>query len=306
MKAVVFAYHDMGCTGLNALINAGFEITAVFTHADSPNENHFHGSVAQTAQDKGIPVFMPEDINQPACLEQLGALAPDAIFCFSYRQVLSQQILSCARFGAFNVHASLLPAYRGRAHLNWVLIKGETETGVTLHRMTSRPDSGPILAQQAVSITAEDDAFSLHTKLVATAGEKLASWLPALREGKLIEQRQDEAKASCFGRRKPEDGQINWAESAENIHNLIRALASPWPGAFSEANGKRYIVWKSRFSREPHTDAPGTILSTDPLVVACAAGTLEIVTGQCEEGVKLSGAELGRRMGMAKGQISVK
>lgn len=303
MKAIVFAYHDMGCAGLNALINAGIEIQAVFTHPDAVGENHFHGSVALAAEEQGIAVYMPEDVNLPASTGQIQAFAPDLIFCFSYRQILSETILDSAKSGAFNVHAALLPAYRGRAHLNWVLIKGETETGVTLHRMIGSPDKGPILAQQRVDITAEDDAYSLHCKLVSTAGLQLARWLPALLAGELVEREQDESQASRFGRRKPEDGQIDWADSAVNIHNLVRALADPWPGAFTFASGQRFIVWKSRFSGERSNYPAATIISTSPLVIACGEGQLEIISAQINDGDCLSGAEFSDKMALTYGQV---
>lgn len=302
MKTVVFGYHDMGCTGLKALLEAGYNVVAVFSHADAAGENHFHGSLAQMARERAIPVFMPEEVNHPAVVAQVAALTPEVIFCFSYRQALNEQIRASATFGAFNVHASLLPAHRGRAHLNWALIKGDTETGITLHRMTSQPDAGPILAQEKVHITPEDDVFSLHHKLVNTTGVMLRSWLPALQAGQLIETAQDESRASCFGARKPGDGRIHWRDSAENIHNLVRALTQPWPGAFSDYHDTRFIVWKSRFTSVPSSQAAGTLLSVDPLILACGSGQLEILSGGIDAGIVLSGAELAVKSGMQVGE----
>lgn len=303
MKAVIFAYHDMGCTGLNALRNAGFDICAVFTHADAVGENHFHGSVAQMAQALNIPVYMPEDVNQAQWVKLLAELAPDMLFSLSFRQILSRDILACARVGAFGVHASLLPAHRGRAHLNWVLIKGETITGVTLFRMTARPDRGPILAQESVSILPADDAFSLHNKLVQTSGNMLAVWLPALVAGELTERAQDESRASSFGGRKPEDGVINWHLPAQEIHNLVRGLASPWPGAWSSVLGQGFVVWHSRFSVEQRDAKPGTVISVVPFIVACGAGQLEILAGQTRKGSRISGEELARSLMLTPGAL---
>ncbi|MBP2199629.1 formyltransferase family protein [Pantoea cypripedii] len=301
MKAVIFAYHDMGCAGLEALENAGFEICAVFTHADAPGENHFHGSVARMAQARNIPLYMPEDVNQPQWLALLQTLAPDMLFSLSFRQILSRETLAIPRRGAFGVQASLLPAHRGRAHLNWVLIKGDAETGVTLFRLIARPDCGPILAQEKVRILPEDDAHSLHNKLVSTSGKMLAVWLPALCAGQLAEREQDESQASRFGRRKPEDGEINWHAAAPDIHNLVRGLASPWPGASGAANGQRFVVWQSHVSADKSPDQPGTVLSLDPLVIACGEGQLEVVAGQAQEGVRMNGAELARKLGLRVG-----
>ncbi|MBP3362989.1 MAG: bifunctional UDP-glucuronic acid oxidase/UDP-4-amino-4-deoxy-L-arabinose formyltransferase, partial [Pseudomonas sp.] len=152
LKAVVFAYHDIGCTGIEALLNAGYEIAAVFTHADDPKENNFYGSVAQLCARKGIPVHAPEDANHPLWIERIRKLNADYIFSFYYRHLLGEELLASVSKGAFNLHGSLLPRYRGRAPANWVLVNGETETGVTLHRMVKRADAGDILAQQRISI----------------------------------------------------------------------------------------------------------------------------------------------------------
>jgi UDP-4-amino-4-deoxy-L-arabinose formyltransferase/UDP-glucuronic acid dehydrogenase (UDP-4-keto-hexauronic acid decarboxylating) len=144
-KAVVFAYHDIGCAGIEALLTAGYDIAAVFTHADDPKENNFYGSVAQLCARNGIPVHAPEDANHPLWIERIAKLNPDFIFSFYYRNLLSEALLATASKGAFNLHGSLLPKYRGRAPANWVLVKGETETGVTLHGQACRcrRDPGP-------------------------------------------------------------------------------------------------------------------------------------------------------------------
>ena len=197
MKAVVFAYHDMGCTGTQALLEAGYDIAAIFTHPDTAGENNFFGSVARIAAERGIPVYAPDDVNHPLWVERIRALAPDVIFSFYYRNLLSDEILGLAAKGAFNLHGSLLPAYRGRAPLNWVLVNGETETGVTLHRMVRRADAGAIVAQQKVAIDADDTALQLHQKLNATAQTLLRDALPGILNGTFSETAQDESKAAA-------------------------------------------------------------------------------------------------------------
>ncbi len=179
MKAVVFAYHDMGCVGVQALLDAGFDIAAIFTHADNAQENAFFGSVARLAAERGIPVYAPDDVNHPLWVDRIAEMKPEVIFSFYYRNLLGEAILNNARIGAFNLHGSLLPAYRGRAPLNWVLVNGETQTGVTLHRMISRADAGAIIAQQAVEIADADDALSLHRKLTESAKHLLEGALPS-------------------------------------------------------------------------------------------------------------------------------
>ena len=152
MKTVVFAYHDIGCTGLRALVDAGYDIQAVFTHADEPGENRFFASVARLAAELGLPVFAPEDVNHPLWLERLRQWQPDVLFSFYYRRLLDESLLAVAPKGGYNLHGSLLPRYRGRAPVNWALVNGETETGVTLHSMVKRADAGDIAGQIPVPI----------------------------------------------------------------------------------------------------------------------------------------------------------
>lgn len=199
MKAVVFAYHDMGCTGIQSLLDAGYDIAAIFTHPDNHGENHFFGSVARLAAEQGIPVWAPEDVNHPLWIERIREMKPDVLFSFYYRNLLGDEILNLAPKGAFNLHGSLLPKYRGRAPLNWVLVNGESETGVTLHRMVNRADAGDIVAQQAVAIGADDAALTLHRKLCAAATELLSRALPAILAGTTDERPQDHSQQPMWG-----------------------------------------------------------------------------------------------------------
>ncbi|MGE9553697.1 bifunctional UDP-4-amino-4-deoxy-L-arabinose formyltransferase/UDP-glucuronic acid oxidase ArnA [Erwinia amylovora] len=303
MKAVVFAYHDMGCIGINALVQAGYEIEAIFTHADNASENHFFGSVARTAAEQGIPVFAPEDVNHPLWVDRIKAMAPDMIFSFYYRNLLGEEILSCAKNGAFNLHGSLLPKYRGRAPLNWVLVNGETETGVTLHRMTARADAGEIMAQEQVAITPEDNALTLHRKLNATAEHLLNNCLPLLEAGKATGRAQDDSQATYVGRRKPEDGRIDWSQPAETVNNLVRAVTDPWPGAFGYVGSAKFIIWKGKVRQDQPAAKAGTILSISPLIIACGQGALEVMTGQSENGVYMQGSQLAQTLGLVSGAL---
>ncbi|ANR79211.1 bifunctional UDP-glucuronic acid oxidase/UDP-4-amino-4-deoxy-L-arabinose formyltransferase [Kosakonia sacchari] len=303
MKAVVFAYHDMGCVGTQALLDAGFEIAAIFTHPDSANENHFFGSVARIAAERGIPVYAPEDVNHPLWVDRIRDLNPDVIFSFYYRNLLCDNILNTARIGAFNLHGSLLPAYRGRAPLNWVLVNGESETGVTLHRMVSRADAGAIVAQQRVAIADNDEALSLHRKLAEAAKGMLASVLPTIKTQTFSETAQDDSKASYYGRRTPEDGRLDWEKPAQTLQNLVRAVSDPWPGAYSFAGTHKFIVWKSRVRSDVAPARAGTVLSVSPLLVACGDGALEILTGQMDNGVYMQGAQLAQSLGLVAGAL---
>ncbi len=303
MKTIVFAYHDMGCAGINALLKAGFDICAIFTHADQASENHFFGSVARLAAEQGIPVFAPDDVNHALWVERIQKMAPDMIFSFYYRNLLSEKILAAARLGAYNLHGSLLPKYRGRAPLNWVLVNGERETGVTLHRMVERADAGDILAQERIAIAEDDDAMSLHHKLVACATTLLASCLPTMKRGLIDGVKQDESCASVMRGRTPEDGRIEWSLPAKSINNLVRAVTDPWPGAFGYVGTTKFIVWKAKAHDMAHSAKPGTALSINPLIIACGEGALEVLTGQSEQGVYMNGSQLAQSLGLVEGAL---
>ncbi|HID9654066.1 TPA: bifunctional UDP-4-amino-4-deoxy-L-arabinose formyltransferase/UDP-glucuronic acid oxidase ArnA [Serratia marcescens] len=298
MKAIVFAYHDIGCAGLKALTEAGYDVQAVFTHTDDPGENNFFSSVARLGAELDLPVYAPEDVNHPLWVDRIRDLQPDVIFSFYYRHMLSDEILSLAPQGGFNLHGSLLPHYRGRAPVNWALVNGETETGATLHKMVKRPDAGDIVGQQKVTIADSDTALTLHKKVLEAAQAVLKEQLPKLKNGTATFTKQDESQASYFGRRTAADGEILWHKSAKEINNLVRAVTEPYPGAFSYLGQRKLIVWRSRVLDTQHDKQPGTVLSTSPLVIACGEGALEIVAGQNDNGLYVQGSRLAQEMGI--------
>ncbi|WP_426577493.1 bifunctional UDP-4-amino-4-deoxy-L-arabinose formyltransferase/UDP-glucuronic acid oxidase ArnA [Xenorhabdus stockiae] len=301
MKAVIFAYHDIGCAGLNALVKAGFDIRAIFTHVDDPNENNFFSSVARAGADLGLSVFAPENVNHPLWVEHIREMQPDIIFSFYYRDMLSQDILSLAKKGAFNLHGSLLPKYRGRAPVNWAILNGETETGVTLHKMSAKADAGDVVAQQAVQIEKTDTSLIIHGKIREAATELLNDILPRFKADNYLSIPQDESQATYFGRRTAEDGEIFWHKSAEEINNLVRAVTEPYPGAFTFLGERKITIWRSVPLNTTHDKQAGTVLSIDPLVVACGTGALEIVSGQSESGIYVQGSRLAQEMGIVTG-----
>ncbi|MCU1760851.1 bifunctional UDP-4-amino-4-deoxy-L-arabinose formyltransferase/UDP-glucuronic acid oxidase ArnA [Pseudomonas sp. 14P_8.1_Bac3] len=303
-KTVVFAYHDIGCAGIETLLSAGYDIAAVFTHADDPKENAFYASVAQLCARRGIPVHAPEDVNHPLWIERIAQLDPDFLFSFYYRHLLSEPLLATARKGAFNLHGSLLPRYRGRAPANWVLVNGESETGVTLHRMVKRADAGAILAQQRVPIERSDTALSLHGKLRVAAADLLRDTLPTLLAGKVNETPQDETKATVFGRRTPADGKLDWNRPAEQLFNLVRAVTQPYPGAFCAVSEHKLIVWSAEVVKGNDGLAPGRVISVDPLRIACGEDSLVISAGQRNDnGLYLSGPQLAAELGLVEGSV---
>ncbi|WP_220719378.1 bifunctional UDP-4-amino-4-deoxy-L-arabinose formyltransferase/UDP-glucuronic acid oxidase ArnA [Agarivorans litoreus] len=301
MKAVVFAYHNIGCAGIKSLLDAGVEIAAVFTHLDDGNENVFFESVAKLAARNGIPVFAPEDVNHPLWIEKIKAMQPEVFFSFYYRSMISQAVLELAPKGGFNLHGSLLPRYRGRAPVNWALLNGETETGVTLHAMTSKADAGDIVAQEKLSINADDTAATLHSRLTELSSQLLATTLPQLIAGTHSLSAQDESQATVFGRRTPADGEIKWADNAQTIFNLCRAVTEPFPGAFTFLGERKVIFWSTSASEQEFDATPGTIVATAPLTIACTQGSLIVNAGQTENGLYLNGEQLAAEMHLVAG-----
>lgn len=299
MKTVVLAYHNIGCVGIEALKRHDFDIQAVFTHKDDPNENLWFRSVAETAAAHGIPVFAPDNINHPLWVRRIRDMAPDIIFSFYYRHMVKPEILDIPPCGCLNLHGSLLPGYRGRCPINWVLVNGEDETGVTLHYMTPKPDDGDIVGQRRIPITDEDTAYSLHGKAADAARALLDELLPAIARGEASRVPQDHSLASYFGGRKPKDGEIDWTRPAREIRNLVRAVTRPYPGAFSHVGDRRFLFWT--VTEETGAGVPGTVLSTSPLTIACGGGAIRVDFAQAADGVYTTGEQLAREANLVQG-----
>ncbi|WP_047237160.1 formyltransferase [Chromobacterium subtsugae] len=244
-RAVVFAYHNVGVRCLKALIGRGVEVALVVTHQDNPNENIWFQSVAQTAREHGIPVITPDDPNTPEVAAQVQACQADFLFSFYYRHMLKAPLLEAVTRGAYNMHGSLLPKYRGRVPINWAVIHGETETGATLHQMNVKPDNGPIVDQMAVPILPDDSADEVFAKVTVAAEMVLWRSLPRLMDGSAPHVQQDLSLGGYFGGRKPEDGRIDAQAPARRLHDFVRALTLPFPGAFADTRAGRLLLWKT-------------------------------------------------------------
>jgi len=304
MKAVVFAYNNIGRAALETLLASGVEIGAVFTHRDNPGENAWFASVAEYAAAHNLEVHAPEDVNHPLWVERIRALTPDALFSFYYRKIIREPLLSIAPLGAFNLHGSLLPKYRGRCPINWALIHGEKETGLTLHYMTAKPDAGDIVGQMPLPIDPQDTARSLNEKMTAAVLAFLPPLLKAIAQGHPPRITQDERQASYFGGRSAQDGLIDWTNPAEKLANLVRAVTRPYPGAFSYAGGRKILIWEA-FARPAvpgeNEEKPGTVLGISPLEIAAGEGILRITLGQEENGVAVSGGQLAAGINLQPG-----
>lgn len=281
MKAVVFAYQEIGYVCLEELLDSGIDVACLFTHEDDPGEEIWFRRPAQIALERGIPVYTPENVNDPRWPEMIGRMAPDIIFSFYYRKMIPKTILDIPPVGAFNLHGSLLPKYRGRCPVNWVIIAGEKETGVTLHCMVEKPDAGDIVAQKKVAIAFDDDVSSVYMKMVDAARELMHEIIPGIRAG-AFERAAQAGQSTYFGGRKPEDGLIDWQKDALSIYNLTRAVTHPYPGAYTYLDGRKLFIWKA----SPQDDAPeapaGSVISSDPFSVKAAKGSLKLISVQLE------------------------
>ncbi len=279
---LVFAYHDVGYECLDALIQNDEYVLAVITHRDDPEEDIWFRSVVKLAEKYDIPVHTPESVRAPDWVERIRSWAPDLILSFYYRDMIQEEILNVPRLGAFNMHGSLLPKYRGRAPINWAILSGEQSTGITLHHMLKRADAGDIVDQEEVPIGQEDMAGDVFNKCVQAARLVLERQIDALTAGTAPRRAQDESQATYFGGRKPKDGRIDWNQSAEQIYNLVRAVTQPYPGAFTMVKRKKLMIWWAT-PRKEAGEKPGTVTSIDPLIITTGSGSLEVINYEWED-----------------------
>jgi len=278
-SAVVFAYHDIGVRCLEALLELGVEVRLVVTHQNDASELVWFGSVAELARKNGIPVIIPDEVNVDEVIGQVSRCEPDFIFSFYYRQMLGSRLLEIPARGAFNVHGSLLPRYRGRVPVNWAIIHGEKETGVSLHRMEVKPDAGNLLAQRTVPILKNDTAFDVFQKLKCAAEIMLLETVPKMLAGRASETPLDLARGSYFSGRRPEDGKIDWRLPARDVHNLIRAVAPPYPGAFFET-GQHHVEVLGSYDRgeKARFREPGIYVESGNFHADCSDGKRFMIT----------------------------
>src|ERR1700722_8700332 len=278
----------MGYACMEALLKMGAPIAALFTHRDDSHEEIWWRSCAELAARHGVPVHIDESVEIAAA--KISALKPSIIYSFSYRHLIPANVLALAPLGAFNLHPSLLPAYRGRAPVNWVLVNGERETGVTLHHMVARADAGDIVGQRAVAIDDSDNALILYRKLVPLGVELIEELHPKIAAGTAPRRKMDISKGSYFGRRKPEDGRINWRWPARRIFNLVRAVTHPYPGAFCFVSGQKLLIWEAEIGAENGTcGEPGKVvreMADGALEIAAGEGSVIVKVVQFEDGVE--------------------
>jgi methionyl-tRNA formyltransferase len=273
-RAVVFAYHNVGVRCLAVLLAHGVEVPLVVTHDDAPGENIWFDSVVSLARLQGVEAVAPTDPNDPGFVARLSTLRPEFLFSFYYRHMLSPAVLATASQGAFNMHGSLLPKYRGRVPVNWAIVHGERETGATLHEMVEKPDAGRIVDQQAVPILPNDTAREVFGKVTVAAEMVLDRSVPRLVAGTAALRAQNLSQGSYFGGRKPADGRIDSTQDAWSVHNLVRAVAPPYPGAFTLVAGAELRIlrtfWNGR--RDATLGQPSLFVDAGALWLRCADG----------------------------------
>jgi methionyl-tRNA formyltransferase len=278
-RILFFGYSEVGHDCLSLLLERGDNVVGLITHEDSPGEKIWFKTPAAAAIARGIPVHAPEKAGAPEWVERIAAMRPDLILSVYYRNMIGGKILGLAPLGAFNMHGSLLPKYRGRAPINWAVLNGEPRIGMTLHRMVREPDAGNIVDQDGVDIGPRDTAEQAFRKVLPCARRVLGRQIDALLSGTARETPQNPSEATYFGGRKPEDGRIDWTRASRQIFNLIRAVTDPYPGAFTDIGPSRLMVWWAE-DDSPAARAgkgvPGEVVSVEPLVVATGDGALEL------------------------------
>ncbi|MDN4592453.1 methionyl-tRNA formyltransferase [Polycladomyces subterraneus] len=270
---------DFAVPSLQVLVEQAYPIVGVVTQPDRPKGRKqvlTPPPVKTAALSYGIPVFQPEKLRDPTALQEILALKPDLVVTAAYGQLLPSELLEAPRWGCINVHASLLPKYRGGAPIHHALINGEKETGVTIMYMVEQLDAGDILSQRAIPIEETDHVGSLHDKLSRLGAELLMETIPALLAGKIQPVPQDESLVTYAPNIRREDERIDWSKPARAIFNRVRGL-HPWPVAFTMWQGKPLKVWWVEVADVQHDSVPGTVLNVEEDGITVAAGEGAVV-----------------------------
>lgn len=279
-RVIFFGFSDVGYNCLKLLIERGCEVVAVFTHDTDEHENQWFETAESLAKQNNIAVYKPKSLKGEEWTNLVKQLNPDLILSLYYRNFIPPSIFEQAKLGAYNMHGSYLPTYRGRAPLNWSIINGEDYCGVSLHVLEEGFDTGDIVDQQKVEIGKDEYVGDITPRITKAAVEVLSRSLESLLSGNPKLEKQDLSKVTYFGKRTPEMGRIDFNKSAKDVYNLIRGVSRPFPGAFFDLGDKRITVWRGHlgenFSKGDCGKHSGEIISEKPLRVACFDGILEI------------------------------
>ena len=286
MKIVYMGTPDFSVGALEALIAAGYEILTVVTQPDRPkgrNKELTVSPVKECAQRHGLSVYQPQKIKAAESVAYLKTLQADIYIVAAFGQMLSQEVLDIPRYGCVNIHASLLPQYRGAAPIQQVLLDGRTETGITIMQMDVGCDTGDILLQEKLKITEDDTAGTLFEKMSSLGAELIVKTLPLIEAGTIVPVRQDNSLSSSTSKVSKEMGHIQWKMSAQGLVRLIRAM-SPWPSAYTRLNGKILKIWKAEAADSAKNGEPGSIaeVTAESLSIYTGKGQLRLQEVQLE------------------------
>ncbi len=295
MRLVFLGSPAFAVPTLERLVEFGARVLEVVTQPDRPRGRGQQAAappVKEAALRLGLPVYQPERVRRPEAVDRLRTLEPDAMVVVGYGQLIPQAIINIPSFGILNVHASLLPKYRGAAPVQWAIANGETRTGVTTMRIDAGLDTGDLLLTAETEIGPAETAVDLGARLAAMGADLLIRTLEGLEAGSLIARKQDPAEATYAPLLKKEDGRIDWAFPAEFIHNRVRGF-QPWPGAYTAFRGGTLRIWKSRPAAASCLAglAAGQLASLSPLMVSCGSGALELIEVQLEGRRRMSAAD---------------
>jgi len=296
MRVVYLGNNDRGVRCLEALTAAGHHVAGVVAHPD-PSEKPWYASVRDTALSAGIPVIQPADVSKE--VETIRRWEPELLVLVGYTQIIRRDLIEVAPRGVINLHGGKLPEYRGASTLNWMIINGETEGGVSILRVDEGVDTGDVLAEERFPIGTDDTIRDVLARSLAVFPPMLLRVLDALADDTLKPRKQDPSAGRTWPKRHPDDGTLDWtAMTAHQVHNRVRALTRPYPGAFSHLDGRRVFIWRSRLTDEEGQGAPGEVLacSGGECLIACRKGAVAVsdLTGENGDPVTLEpGARLG-------------
>jgi len=295
MRLVFLGSPAFAVPTLERLVESGVRVLEVVTQPDRPRGRGQQAAappVKQAALRLGLPVYQPERARRPEAVDRLRTLEPDAMVVVGYGQIIPQVVIDIPRLGIINVHASLLPKYRGAAPVQWAIANGETHTGVTTMRIDAGLDTGDLLLTAETEIGPSETAVELGARLAAMGADLLICTLEGLEADSLIARKQDPAEATYAPLLKKEDGRIDWALPAEAIHNRVRGF-QPWPGAYTAFRGQTLRIWRSHPAAASCLAglAAGRLSAATPLVVSCGRGALELIEVQLEGRRRMSAAD---------------
>jgi methionyl-tRNA formyltransferase len=312
MRLVFLGTPTFAVPTLERMMEAGHEVPLVVTQPDRPRgrgQNAAPPPVKEAALRLGLSVYQPERVRRPEAVERLRGLAADGMVVVGYGQIIPQTVIDLAPLGIINVHASLLPKYRGAGPIQWAIVNGETRTGVTTMRIDAGLDTGDMLLKAETELGPEENAVGLGQRLAVMGAGLLVETMAGLAAGTIAAEKQDSAQATLAPLLKKEDGRIDWSQSAGAIHNRVRGL-QPWPGAYTTFRGQTLHIWQSRVVTQPRPPAPGPrplfpghFAGLKPLTVACGEGALELVEVQLEGRKRIPAADFANGQRLTENDI---